>query len=95
MPGHLRDVFKEELNSMVDFGLIKPVNELTYWVNSIVLNETVNQRGEITKLRVCPDPQDLNKCVKQEHYHTKTINEIICQLNGAKFFSIVDTKKRY
>ena len=95
VPVHLRDMFKEELNSMVDLGVIKPISELTDWVNSIVLNETVNQRGEITKLRVCLDPQDLNKCVKREHYHTKTINEIICQLNGAKFFSIVDAKKGY
>ena len=76
-------MFKEERNSMVDLGVIKPDNEFTEWVNSIVLNETVNQRGEITKLRVCLNPQDFNKFVKREHYHTKTIDEIICQLNGA------------
>ena len=44
-------MFKQELSSKVDLAVIKPVNEPTNWVNRIVLNETVNQRGEITLIK--------------------------------------------
>ena len=84
-----------QTTQQLDLGVIEPINEPTDWVNSVALNETLNQRGEITTLRVCLDLQDLNKRVKREHYRTKTIDEVTCQLNGAKFFSIVDAKKAY
>ena len=41
-PVHLQNMFKHKLNSMVDLGVIKHVNEPNDWVNSIVVNETVN-----------------------------------------------------
>lgn len=90
VPIHLREVFKTELNNMEELGVIVPVNEPTDWVNSVVLNETVNYEGEITKLRECLDPRDLNKWVKREHYHTRTIDDAASHLHDAKFFSIVD-----
>ena len=71
------------------------VSEPTDWVNIIVLSETTNDRGEVTKIRVCLDPRDLNKAIKREHYYTKTIDEVVTQLNDAKFFSVVDAKKGY
>ena len=36
-----------------------------------------------------------NKAIKREHYYTKTIDEVVTQLSGAKFFSAVDAKKGY
>ena len=95
VPIHLREAFKAELDNMEELGVIEPVNEPTDWVNSVVLNETVNDKGEITKLRVCLDPRDLNKWVKREHYHTRTIDDVISELHGAKYFSVIDAKKGY
>ena len=95
VPVHLQDMYKEELNNMVELGVLIPVSEPTDWVNSIVLSETTNDRGEVTKIRVCLDPRDLNKAIKREHYYTKTIDEVVTQLNDAKFFSVVDAKKGY
>ena len=80
---------------MVELGVLIPVSEPTGWVNSIVLSETTNDKGEVTKIRVCLDPRDLNKAIKREHYYTKTIDEVVTQLSGAKFFSVVDAKKGY
>jgi len=80
---------------MVELGVLVPVSEPTDWVNSILLSETSNDKGEVTKIRVCLDPRDLNKAIKPEHYHTKTINEVVTQLSGAKCFSVVDAKKGY
>ena len=80
---------------MVELGVLIPVSEPTDWVNSIVLFETTNDKGEVTKIRVYLDPRDLNKAIKREHYYTKTIDEVVTQLSGAKFFSVVDAKKGY
>ena len=80
---------------MVELGVLIPVSEPTDWVNSIVLSETTNDKGEVTKIRACLDPRDLNKAIKREHYYTKTIDEVVTQLSGAKFFSVVDAKKGY
>ena len=75
--------------------VVTPVDILTDWVNSIVLSESTNEKGEITKLRACLDPRDLNKWVKREQHYSKTIDEVVTQLNDAKFFTLVDAKKGY
>ena len=95
VPVHLQDMFRKEVDGMVELGVLIPVSEPTHWVSSIVLSETTNDRGEVTKIRVYLDPRDLNKAIKREHYYTETIDEVVRQLSGAKFFSVVDAKKGY
>ena len=58
------------------------------------VEQEANADGVFTKLRVSLDPRDLNKWVKQEHLYTKE-EEVVAQLNDAKFFSIIDAKKGY
>lgn len=95
VPVHLKDLYKKELDDMLRLGVIETVDKPTDWVNSIVLSETTNDKGEVTKLRVCLDPRDLNKHIKREHYRTKTVDEVITKINDAKFFTIVDARKGY
>ena len=95
VPVHLRDLYRQEIDNMLKLGVITPVDKPSDWVNSIVLSETTNKKGEITKLRVCLDPRDLNKCIKREHYRTKTVDEVVTELKNAKFFTVVDAKKGY
>ena len=90
VPVHLRDLYRQEIDNMLKLGVITPVDKPTDWVNSIVLSETTNKKGEITKLRVCLDPRDLNKCIKREHYRTKTVDEVMTELKNAKFFTVVN-----
>ena len=66
-------------------GIIKPVNEPTTWVNSMVVNEKRNG-----KLRICIDPRDLNKDLLREHYQLPTQQKITSRLAGAKYFSKLD-----
>ena len=58
VPLHLQGMYKEELNNMVEFGVLIPVSEPTDWVNSIVLSKTTNDRGKVTRIRVCLDPRN-------------------------------------
>ena len=34
---HLKEVFQQEVNKMLQAGVLKPVQEATPWINSIVL----------------------------------------------------------
>lgn len=68
LPVHLKDLYRKELDDMLNLGVITPVDRPTHWVNSIVLSEKKTDKGEVTKIRVCLDPRDLNKWVKREHY---------------------------
>ncbi|XP_048583419.1 uncharacterized protein K02A2.6-like [Nematostella vectensis] len=85
VPVHLRELYKQEIDTMLEAGIIEPVDTPTDWVNSIVLTETTNDKGEITKIRVCLDPRDLNKWIKREPHYTKTVDEVVTQLIDAKF----------
>ena len=62
------------LKEMEKEGHLAKVSQPTDWVNSMV----VSSRGE--KIRICLDPGDLNKAVKQEHYPIPTVEEIAAKI---------------
>ena len=93
VPVHVMPLYKAELDKMLKDDIITPVSGPTDWVNSIVCNITDTKDGK--KVRLCLDPKDLNKSIKREHYYTRTIDEILPQLYGKRYFSVVDTKKGY
>ncbi len=73
------DTLKEELDSLVEQGILSQVTYPTDWVNSCVY---VIKRNE--KLRLCLDPGDLNKAVKRPHYVTSTLEDFLSKLHVAK-----------
>ena len=90
IPVALKDRCKAELDRMEKMGVIQKVHEPTDWVNSMVLVE--KKSG---KLRICLDPHGLNKCVQRPHYPVKTLDDVLPLLNGAKFFTKLDTTSSY
>ena len=56
-----QDMFRKEVNTMVELGVLIPLSKPTDWVNSIVLSETTNDKGEVTKIRICLKQRDLKK----------------------------------
>ena len=79
---------------MIADDVITAVHEPTYWVKSIVCNIKETPEGK-EKIRLCLDSKDLNKNVRRKHYNTRTIDELLPQLHGKKFFPVVDTEKGY
>ena len=65
VPVHLIVLYRKEPDDMLNLGVLAPVDRPTDWVNSIVLSEIKNDKGEVTKLRVRLDPRDLNKWAKK------------------------------
>jgi len=81
---------KAELDKMVAQGVITKVDEPTDWVNSLAYAQKPN--GDI---RVCLDPQDLNKWIRRDHHRTPTVEEVSHKLAGSKHFTKVDAKCGY
>ena len=83
----LRGVVKAELDAMADKQIITPVTEPTKWVSSMVVAQKKNG-----KVRICLDPQHLNKVVMRSHYPLPTIEEVASRLTNAKVFTVLDAK---
>ena len=94
VPVHVMPLYKAELDKMLADNIIAPVDEPTDWVNSIVCNVKETSDGK-KKVRLCLDPKDLNEMIRREHYYTRTIDEILPQLHGKKYFSVIDLKKGF
>ena len=96
VPIHLEDVFKEEIKSLVELGILEEVQEHTDWVNSYVIvekdsgnhqspNHTIKQ-----KLRICLGPRDLNEALERVPYYTCSVDEITAKHQGMTVFTIVE-----
>lgn len=89
-PIALRDAIKEELDSMVESGVIRKVTEPTDWVSSLAYSK--KRSG---KLRICLDPRHLNLALKRPHHKIPTIEELTHQFCGSRYFSKLDAKSGY
>jgi hypothetical protein len=81
-----RRQLEKQLHEMVAEGVIERVTEATEWVSPIVI---VN-KPDTRKLRICIDPNALNKAIKREHYQIRTAEEIFGCLADARYFSTLD-----
>ena len=61
-PVCLKESFKQEINKVLQTGVLKPVNQATPWTNSFVLVEGKDKQGNL-KLRICLHPTNLNKAI--------------------------------
>ena len=81
---------KKELESLVEQGIITPVEGPTNWVNSLVIREKPYGR-----LRICLDPKDLNRVIKCKHHPVPSIEDILPKLKDAATFTKLDTQQAF
>ena len=86
----LKEKLKSELNNLCDLKVITPVNAPTDWVNNIVV--ATKKSGD---LRVCINPQALNKALKRERYQLPILEDFLPSLAQAKVFTTLDLKAGY
>ena len=94
IPVALRERVRDEIDRMEKLGVLKKVEELTMWVNSLVVVE----KHKTGKLRLCLDPQTPKKGkkkIQREHFQLPTIEDIATRLTGAKVFSTLDANHGY
>ena len=87
VPVAIREQLQATLEELTQQDIITPVTQPTPWISSLVVVPKKDGR-----LRLCLDPQDLNKAIKREHYPLPTIEEIATRLHGAKLFTILDVR---
>lgn len=87
VPLAIKKDLENELERLVKLRILAKVTEPTPWVSSLVV-----ARKPSGKLRVCIDPQDLNKGLQRAHYPMPTIDDILPDLSDAKCFSVLDAK---
>ena len=87
VPLTLKNRLKDEMTRLEKASVIIKEEESTDWVSSLVATEKPNG-----KLRVCIDPQHLNKALKRSHYPLLVIEDILPELTDVKVFSKADLK---
>ena len=78
VPIYLEKSFKQEINSLVELGILEEVTEHTDWVNSYVIvekdaridynNHHAPNPSIKRKLRISLDPRDLNEALEREQF---------------------------
>jgi len=90
IPIALQSRIKHELDDLCERSIISPINEPTKWVSQMAVVEKPN--GE---LRICIDPQPLNKALQRERYKLPTVDDVLPQLNDAQVFSKLNVEQAY
>ena len=94
IPVHLKEKFQQEINKMLQAGVLAPVHEATSWINGFVLVESKDKLGNL-KLAICLDPTNLNKAITRESYHFRMPEDIADLLADACIMTVCDCKKGY
>ena len=94
IPVHLKDTFKQEVDKMLQAGVLIPVHEATSWINSFVFVESKDKSGNL-KPHICLDPTNLNNTITREPYHFRIPEDIVYLLADACIMTVCDCKKQY
>ena len=94
VPVYLKEPFKQQIDKMLQAGILKPVHQATPLINSFVLLEGKDKLGKL-KLRICLDPTNLNEATVCEPYHFKTPEDIAHLLADPCLITIGDCTKRF
>lgn len=86
IPVAMRDKVKAELDRMTSLGVITPVLESSEWVSAMVATHKKN----LDEIRLCIDPQDLNKVLKRPHYPMHTVEDVTALMPHSTVFSTLD-----
>ena len=90
VPHPLLPKVKEELDRMVQQGVISPVTEPTSWCSGMV--PVLKPNGSV---RVCVDLVQLNQSVKREVYPMFSVDESLAKLGESKIFSKLDANSGF
>ena len=92
VPHAMQEPLKLELEKLVNEDILHKVDisEPIEWLNSFVC-----MRRQNGKIRLCLDPTHLNRWIIRPRHSAKLVDDILHNLNGAKFFSVVDSTSSF
>ena len=86
IPITLKIEVKTKLEDLQRRGIIVKETAPREWISNMVV---VAKPGQI---RICLDPQELNKAIQRPKYQMPTFKELLLKLCEAKIFSTLDAK---
>jgi len=90
IPIAIKSDVKCEIERLVERGILEEVTEPTPWVSQMAVVRKSNG-----KIRICIDPQSLNKVLVRERYKLPTFEDILPELHNAKIFTKLDVKEAF
>ena len=90
----LKKAFKQEVDKMLQAGVLKPLHEATPWINSFVLVESKDRSGNL-KLCIYLYPTNLNKAITRETYHFRMSEDFAHLPADACIMTVCNCKKGY
>ena len=94
VPVHLKEPFKQDIDKILQAGILKPVHQATPWINSFMLVDSKDKLGKL-KLRICCNPTNVNKAIICEQYHFNVPENIAHLLADACVITVKDCRKGY
>lgn len=90
IPIKITEEFEKALAKLESQDIISKVNQPVEWINNLVIIEKKNK-----KLRICLDPQELNRVIVIEEYPIPSLEEFTMKLNGKKWFTTLDMEQGF
>lgn len=90
IPTKLRQSVLNELNKLLDSGVISKLECPTDWLHNLVISEKKDNG-----IRICLDPREINKYIKREPCMFPNFEEISAKLRNGKYFSVLDLRSGF
>jgi hypothetical protein len=92
IPFQLRDKIEKQLRELQDQDIIEDATGPTPWVSPLIAVPKPKSQDDI---RLCVDMRAANEAIIRERHDTPTMDEIVAELNGSKYFSKLDLRSGY
>ena len=89
-PHQLRDKINAEIDRLEKLDFIEKANGPSDWVSNVVVDYRKNG-----KIRLCLDSRAVNTAIKRQIHPIPTLESIVDDLHGSKYFSKIDLRQAY